>query len=98
LHPSSKGARVGISGAQRTVRHGPFPETGDLVAGFWIWQVKSLDDAIAWVKRCPNPHEDPCELEIRQIFAPEDFAEVMTPEIQERNDRLRAELEKQKAS
>jgi hypothetical protein len=98
LHPSSKGARVGFSGAQRTVAHGPFPETRDLVAGFWIWQVKSLDEAIAWVKRCPNPHEDPCELEIRQIFSPEDFAEVMTPEIQERNDRLRAELEKQKAS
>src|SRR5436853_1421058 len=79
LHPSSKGARVKFSGAKRTVVDGPFPETKELVAGFWIWECKSLDEAIAWVKKCPNPHPGDSEIEIRQIFEAEDFGEEFTP-------------------
>jgi hypothetical protein len=93
LHPSSKGARVKFSGEQRTVIDGPFAETKELVAGFWLWQVKSMEEAIEWVKRCPNPHEGEGVIEIRQVFAPEDFGPVMTDEIREREERLRAALE-----
>ncbi|HXH84866.1 MAG TPA: YciI family protein, partial [Candidatus Tectomicrobia bacterium] len=81
LHPSSRGARVRFSGATRTVVRGPFPETEQLVAGFWIFRVGSLDEAIEWVKRCPNPMEGESEIEIRQIFEAEDFGEALTPEL-----------------
>jgi hypothetical protein len=89
LHPTSKGARVRFSGKDRAVSRGPFSRTNDLLAGFWLWQVKSLDEAIDWVKRCPNPHTEDCEIEIRQVFAPEDFGEALTPELREREEGLR---------
>lgn len=89
LHPSAKGARVQFSGKDRTVVHGPFPNTQDLVAGFWIIQVGSLDEAIEWFKRCPNPGEDDSEIEIRQIFEAEDFGAELTPELREQEDRIR---------
>jgi len=94
LHPSSKGARVRFSGKNRTVVDGPFAETKELVAGFWMWQVKSMDEAIEWVRRCPNPFEGESEIEIRRVFAPEDFGPAATPEILEREERLRAEVER----
>jgi hypothetical protein len=85
LHPSSKGARVKFSGSKRTVIDGPFAETKELIAGFWLWQVKSKEEAIDWVKRCPNPHSEDCEIEIRQIFEAEDFgAELRAKEEQMR--------------
>jgi hypothetical protein len=96
LHPSSKGARVKFSGTKRTVIDGPFPETKELIAGFWIWKVKSKEEAIEWVKRCPNPHPGESEIEIRQIFESEDFGAEFTPEMRAQEDRLRAEIEKQK--
>jgi hypothetical protein len=92
LQPSSKGARVKFSGPKRTVTDGPFSETKELIAGFWLWQVKSLDEAIEWVKRCPNPMEGDSEIEIRQVFEAEDFGEELTPELREQEERLRAEL------
>ena len=94
LHPSSKGARVRFDGDKRTVVDGPFAETKELVAGYWLWQVKSKEEAIEWVKRCPNPMPGPSEIEIRQVFEAEDFASVATPEIMEREARLRAETSK----
>lgn len=90
LHPSSKGARVKFSGNKRTVTDGPFAETKELIAGYWLWQVKSKEEAIEWVKRCPNPHHEGCEIEIRQIFEAEDFGAEFTPEIREQGERLRA--------
>jgi hypothetical protein len=93
LHPSSKGVRVKFDGDKRTVVDGPFAETKELVAGFWIWQVKSLAEAIEWVKRCPNPHEGEGEIEIRQIFEAEDFGAAYTPELREADERLRARIE-----
>ena len=93
LHPSSKGARVRFDGTTRRVIDGPFAETKELVAGFWIFQVKSLEEAIEWVKRCPNPMPGPSEIEIRQIFEAEDFGEELTPELREQEARLRAEIE-----
>lgn len=92
LHPSSKGARVRFSGSQRTVIQGPFPETKDLVAGFWLLQVKSKEEAIEWVKRCPNPMPGESEIEIRQVFEAEDFGAELTPELREQEERLRAEM------
>jgi hypothetical protein len=92
LHPSSKGVRVRFSGKQRTVIDGPFAETKELVAGFWIFQVKSKEEAIEWVKRCPNPMPGESEIEIRQIFENEDFGEALTPELREQEDRLRAQI------
>jgi hypothetical protein len=89
LQPSSKGARVRFSGAKRTVIDGPFTETKELVAGFWIWKVKSKEEAIEWVKRCPNPMPCESEIEIRQIFEAEDFGEALTPELKEQEQRLR---------
>jgi hypothetical protein len=89
LHPSSKGARVKFSGKERTVSRGPFTGTKELVAGFWLWQVSSLEEAIAWVKRCPNPQTEETEIEIRQVFAPEDFGAALTPELRQREERLR---------
>jgi hypothetical protein len=92
LHPSSKGARVRFSGAKRTVIDGPFAETKELIAGFWLWQVKSMEEAIQWVKRCPNPHNEETEVEIRQLFETEDFGAELTPELREQEDRLRAQI------
>lgn len=92
LEPSSKGARVRFSGKERTLIDGPFAETKELIAGFWIWQVRSKEEAIEWVKRCPNPMPGESEIEIRQIFEMEDFAPVMTDEVREREERLRAQL------
>ena len=91
LHPSSKGARVKFSGTERTVIDGPFGETQDLIAGFWLWQVKSKAEAIEWVKRCPNPTGEEAEIEIRQVFEPEDFGAEFTPELREQEQRLRAQ-------
>lgn len=88
LHPSSKGARVKFSGKNRTVVDGPFAETKELVAGFWIWQVKSKQEAIDWVKRCPNPMPGDSEIEIRQLFEAEDFGEQFTPELKEQAERV----------
>jgi len=91
LHPSSKGARVRFNGKKRSVIDGPFGETKDLIAGFWLIQVKSKEEAIEWVKRCPNPMEGESEIEIRQVFEAEDFGEALTPELQEQEERLRAQ-------
>ena len=92
LHPSSKGARVKFSGSKRIVTDGPFAETKELIAGFWIWQVKSLEEAIEWVKRVPNPMPGTeSEIEIRQVFESEDFGEAFTPELREQEERIRAQ-------
>lgn len=95
LHPSSKGARVRFSGKDRTVTDGPFAETKELVAGFWIWKCASLQEAIDWVKRCPNPMLGESEIEIRQIFEAEDFGEALTPELRAQEERLREQVAKQ---
>jgi len=92
LHPSSKGKRVRFSGSQRTVVDGPFSETKELVAGFWLLQVKSLDEALEWVKRCPNPFDEGGEIEIRPVFEAEDFGAEFTPELREQEERLRAQI------
>jgi hypothetical protein len=92
LHPSSKGARVTFSGNTRTVTDGPFAETKELIAGFWLWQVKSKEEAVEWVTRCPNPHYEGGEIEIRQVFEAEDFGAEFTPELREQEERLRARL------
>lgn len=91
LHPSSKGARVRFSGADRTVISGPFADTVGLIAGFWIWKVTSMDEAIAWVKRCPNPMPGETEVEIRRIFETDDFGPELTPELRAQEERLRRE-------
>ena len=99
LQPSSKGARVKFSGDKRTVTDGPFTEAKELIAGFWLWQVKSKEEAIEWVKRCPNPMPGmESEIEIRQVFEAEDFGAEFTPELREQEERLRAQIEKKKAS
>jgi hypothetical protein len=95
LHPSSRGKRVRFSGSSRTVIDGPFPETKELIAGYWIWKVNSMEEAVEWVKRCPNPHPSESEIEIRQIFENDDFGAEFTPELRAQEDRLRAEIEKQ---
>jgi hypothetical protein len=92
LHPSSNGARVKFSGSQRTVIDGPFPEAKELIAGFWLIQVKSKEEAIEWVKRCPNPHDTETEIEIRQVFEAEDFGPEFTPELREQEKRQRAQM------
>jgi hypothetical protein len=92
LQPSSKGVRVKFSGAKRTVIDGPFAETKELIAGFWIWQVRSKEEAIEWAKRCPNPTGTEGELEIRQIFEADDFGAEFTPELREQEERLRAQV------
>ena len=92
LQPSTKGARVKFSGDKRTVIDGPFAETKELVAGFWIWKCESLAEAIKWAKKCPNPTGEESELEIRQIFEMEDFGEEFTPELREQEQRLMAEI------
>lgn len=91
LHPSSKGARVRFSGKDRTVIDGPFVETKELAAGFWLWKVKSMEEAIEWVKRCPNPMEGESEIEIRPVFEMEDFGETLTPELRAQEEKLRAQ-------
>jgi len=93
LHPSSKGKRVTFSGEKRTVIDGPFAETKELIAGFWLWQVRSMEEAVEWVKRCPNPMEGESQIEIRQVFEAEDFGQNLTPELREQQERLRAQIE-----
>ncbi len=95
LQPSSKGARIHFSGPKRTVTDGPFTETKELIAGFWLWQVKSKEEAIEWVKRCPNPFEGESEIEIRQLFEPSDFGAEFTPELKQAEECMRAQLQKQ---
>ena len=95
LHPSSKGARVKFSGDKRTVTDGPFTEAKELIAGFWLIQVKSKEEAIEWVKRCPNPLEGEAEIEIRQVFEAEDFGPEFTPELREAEERVRAQVAEQ---
>jgi hypothetical protein len=92
LHPSSRGKRVRFSGTKRTVIDGPFAETKELIAGFWLWQVKSMDEAVEWLKRCPNPHNEDSEVEIRQVFEADDFGAEFTPELREQEQRLRDQV------
>ncbi len=94
LHPSSKGFRVRFSGKDRSVVNGPFAETKELIAGYWIWQVKSMEEAIEWVKKCPNPMNEESDIEIRQIFEAEDFGAEFTPELREQEERIRKEAAK----
>src|SRR5260370_19457486 len=96
LHPSSKGKRVRFSGAKRTGIDGPFTESKELVAGFWLWQVRSMEEAVEWLKRCPNPHPDETEVEIRPVFTPEDFGPELTPELKEQEARLRKQASAKK--
>jgi len=93
LHPTSKAARIQFSGSKRTVIDGPFAETKELIAGYWLWQVKSMQEAIEWAKRCPNPTGEESVLEIRPLFETEDFGEEFTPELREQEERLRAQAE-----
>jgi hypothetical protein len=93
LHPSSRGARIQFSGDQRTVVDGPFAESKELIAGYWVWQVRDMDEAIEWAKRCPNPTGAESVLEIRPVFELDDFGDNVTPEVRERDERLRSELE-----
>jgi hypothetical protein len=95
LHPTSKGKRVRFSGKSRTVVDGPFAETKELIAGFWIWKVKSIDEAVEWVRRSPNPHYEDSEIEIRPIFEAEDFGDEFTPELQEQERRVREKVTRQ---
>ena len=94
LHPSSKGARVRFDGPKRTVIDGPFAETKELVAGFWIWQCKSKEEAIEWLKRCPNPMPGVSDIELRQVFSAEDFGPALTPELKAQEERIAAEADK----
>jgi hypothetical protein len=94
LHPTSKGARVSFGGdGERTVLDGPFTETKELIAGYWLMQVRSLEEAVEWMKRCPNPHNEPGAIEIRQVFETEDFGDELTPELREQEERTRARAE-----
>ena len=93
LHPSSRGKRVHFSGKNRTVVDGPFAETKELVAGYWLWQVKSMEEAVEWVKRCPNPMPGDSDIEIRPLFEMEDFGDAFTPELREQEARMRAEVD-----
>ena len=96
LHPSSKGKRVRFSGPKRTVIDGPFAETKELVAGYWLWNVKSMDEAVEWLKRCPNPHNEESDVEIRPLFEADDFGAELTPELREQEQRIRDEAARQK--
>jgi hypothetical protein len=95
LHPSSKGKRVAFDGSDRSVSEGPFASTNELVAGFWLWQVRDMDEAVEWVKRCPNPMPGPSEIEIRPVFELADFGDALTPEIAEREQQLRKATQRQ---
>ena len=97
LHPSSKGKRVRLGGGKKVVVDGPFAETKELVAGFWIWQVKSVEEAVEWVKRIPNPGTEEAEVEIRPVFEAEDFGEELSPELRAQEERLRAEVERRQS-
>ena len=92
LHPSSKAKRIHFSGSKRTVTDGPFPETKELIAGFWIWKVKSMEEAVEWVKKCPNPMHGESDIDIRQIFEAEEFGDEFTPELREQEERLRSKI------
>ncbi len=94
LQPTSKGARVRFSGKNRAVIDGPFAETKEQIAGYWIWQVKDMDEAIAWLKRCPNPHNEECEVEIRPVFEIDDFGDAMTPELRAQEERIMADAKR----
>ena len=96
LHPTSKGKRVRFSSTKRTVIDGPFTETKELIAGFWLWQVRSMEEAVEWLKRCPNPHKEDCEVEIRPVFEADDFGPEFTPELREQEERVRAQAAKNK--
>jgi len=96
LQPTTKGKRVRFAGATRTVIDGPFTETKELIAGFWLWQVRSMEEAVEWVKRCPNPHEGEAEIEIRQVFEAEDFGSELTPELRKREERMREQVARKK--
>ena len=98
LHPTSKGKRVRFSGKNRTVIDGPFAESKEVIAGYWIWKVKDMDEAVAWLKRCPNPHAEECDVEIRPVFEMEDFGDAMTPELRAQEERLMSEAKKNAAS
>lgn len=98
LQASSKGARVRFEGKKRTVIDGPFAETKELIAGYWIWQCKSKEEAIDWVKRCPNPHNEDSEIEIRQVFEAEDFGETLGPEVQAQEERIRKQIDQPHSS
>ena len=93
LHPTVKGKRVRFSGSKRSVTDGPFAETKELVAGFWLWQVKSMEEAVEWVRRCPNPMEGDSDIEIRPVFEAEDFGAELTPELRAQEERLRAQID-----
>jgi hypothetical protein len=95
LHPSSKGARIVFSGDDRRVVDGPFAETKELLAGYWVWQVRDMDEAIEWAKRCPNPTGGESVLELRPVFELDDFGDQVTPEVRERDERLRSQIEEQ---
>jgi hypothetical protein len=97
LHPSAKGKRVKFSGDKRTVVDGPFSETKELIAGYWMWQVRSMEEAVEWVRRCPNPMEGESWIEIRPVFEAEDFGKEYTPELRAQDERLRAEIERKKS-
>jgi hypothetical protein len=94
LHPSSKGKRVRFAGKDRTVIDGPFAETKELIAGYWLWKVQSMEEAVAWLKRCPNPHDEQCEVEIRPVFTADDFGEAFTPELRAQEERVLAAAKK----
>jgi hypothetical protein len=98
LHPSKKGVRVKFSGKDRMVIDGPFAETKELIAGYWVWKVDSMEEAIRWARRCPNPHQEDCEIEIRQIFEADDFGEALTPELREQEERLAAGAKRNSAT
>jgi len=93
LHPSSKAKRIHFSGSKRTVTDGPFAETKELIAGFWIWKVKSMEEAVEWVKKCPNPMNGESDIDIRQIFEAEEFGDEFTPELREQEERIRAKID-----
>jgi hypothetical protein len=93
LHPSSKGVRVSFGGGERTVVDGPFAETKELIAGYWLLQVRSMEEAVEWIRRCPDPHEEGGEIEIRPVFEADDFGEEFTPELREQEERIRAQAE-----
>ena len=95
LHPTSKGARIAFGGeGERTVIDGPFTETKELIAGYWLMQVRDFEEAVEWIKRCPNPHDEPGEIELRQVFEDDDFGEELTPELREQENRIRAQAER----
>ena len=96
LHPTSKSKRVRFSAKDRIVIDGPFTQTKELIAGYWLWKVKDMDEAVAWLKRCPNPHEEDCELEIRPVFEAADFGEAMTPELRAQEEHVFSEAQKNK--